>query len=35
MKISGILTIKNGVAFDYNFIEAAESIMPICDEFVF
>src|SRR3990167_3482450 len=35
MKISGILTVRNGVAFDYPFIEAAESIMPICDEFVF
>src|SRR3990167_1147300 len=35
MKISGILTVRNGVKFDYPFIEAAESIMPICDEFVF
>ncbi len=35
MRLSGIMTVKNGQKFDYNFIESAESILPICDEFVF
>lgn len=35
MKISGVLTVRNGEKFDYPYIQSAESILPICDEFVF
>lgn len=33
--ISGHMIVKNGVKFDYPFIEAALSVLPICDEFIF
>ena len=33
--ISGHMIIKNGVKFDYPFVEACLSILPICDEFIF
>jgi len=35
VKIAGVMTVKNGILFDYPFIESARSIMSICDEFVF
>jgi len=34
MKICGFTIIRNGVKFDYPFIEAITSILPICDKFV-
>lgn len=34
MKVSGFSIIRNGIKFDYPFIEAITSILPICDEFV-
>ena len=34
MLISGFSFIRNGVKFDYPFVEAITSILPICDEFV-
>lgn len=33
--LSGHMIIKNGVKFDYPFIESCLSILPICDEFIF
>lgn len=33
--ISGHMIVKNGVKFDYPFIEACLSILPICNEFIF
>ncbi len=33
--ISGHMIIKNGIKFDYPFVESCLSILPICDEFVF
>jgi glycosyltransferase involved in cell wall biosynthesis len=32
--ISGFSYIRNGFTFDYPFLEAIQSILPICDEFV-
>ncbi len=34
MRISGFSIVRNGVKFDYPFIESIRSILPICDEFV-
>ena len=34
MKISGFSYIKNGIFVDYPFLEAIQSVLPICDEFV-
>lgn len=34
MKISGFTFIRNGVKFDYPFIESIQSILPICDEII-
>ncbi len=34
MKISGFSYVRNGVDYDYPFIEAIKSILPICDEFI-
>lgn len=34
MKVSGFSFIRNGEKYDYPFIEAIESILPVCDEFV-
>ncbi len=34
MKIAGFTFIKNAVANDYSIIEAINSILPICDEFI-
>lgn len=32
--ISGMTIIRNGLRFDYPFVEAIRAILPICDEFV-
>ncbi|MEI6123040.1 MAG: glycosyltransferase family 2 protein [Bacteroidota bacterium] len=34
MKVSGFTFIRNGVKYDYPFIESIRSILPICDEVV-
>jgi len=34
MKISGFSYVRNGVDYDYPFIQAIQSILPICDEFI-
>ena len=34
MKISGFTFIRNGILLDYPFLEAIQSVLPICDEFV-
>ncbi|RCK75160.1 MAG: hypothetical protein IGBAC_1296 [Ignavibacteriae bacterium] len=34
MKISGFTFVRNGVKFEYPFIESIKSIMPICDELI-
>lgn len=34
MKISGFSFVRNGVQFDYPFLESIQSILPLCDEFV-
>jgi glycosyltransferase involved in cell wall biosynthesis len=34
MKISGFSYVRNGIAYDYPFLESIQSILPICDEFV-
>lgn len=34
MKVTGFTFIRNGLKYDYPFVEAIESILPICDEVV-
>ncbi|MGA0555523.1 glycosyltransferase family 2 protein [Larkinella sp. VNQ87] len=34
MKVSGFSFIRNAVRFDYPIVEAIQSILPLCDEFV-
>jgi hypothetical protein len=34
MKVSGFSFIRNGIKYDYPFVEAITSILPLCDEFV-
>lgn len=34
MKISGFTFIKNALIYDYPILEAINSILPICDEFI-
>jgi glycosyltransferase involved in cell wall biosynthesis len=34
MKISGFSYVRNGIEYDYPFLEAIQSILPICDEFI-
>ncbi len=34
MKISGFSFVRNGIKFDYPFIESIKSILPICDEYI-
>ncbi len=34
MTISGFSFIRNGVRFDYPFLESLSSILPLCDEFI-
>lgn len=34
MTVSGFSFVRNGVTFDYPFIESISSLLPLCDEFV-
>jgi glycosyltransferase involved in cell wall biosynthesis len=34
VKISGFSFVKNGIMVDYPFLEAIQSVLPICDEFI-
>ena len=34
MKVSGFSFIRNAIKFDYPIIEAINSILPLCDEFI-
>ncbi len=34
MRLSGITIIKDGITYDYPFVEAIRSALPIVDEFV-
>ncbi|MCP4723515.1 MAG: glycosyltransferase family 2 protein [bacterium] len=34
MKISGFTFVRNGIKFDYPFVESINSILPICDEYI-
>lgn len=34
MKISGFSYVRNGLTYNYPFIQAIKSILPVCDEFV-
>lgn len=34
MKVSGFTFVRNGIKFDYPVVEAIQSILPVCDEFV-
>jgi hypothetical protein len=34
MKVTGFTFIRNGIKYDYPYIEAIKSILPICDEFI-
>ena len=34
MRVTGFTFIRNGLKYDYPFVEAIESILPICDEVI-
>jgi len=34
MKISGFTFVRNGIKFDYPFLESIQSALPLCDDFV-
>lgn len=34
MKVSGFTLVRNGVEFDYPFVESIRSVLPLCDEFI-
>lgn len=34
MKVSGFTFIRNGIQYDYPFLESIQSILPICDEMI-
>ena len=34
MKVSGFTIVRNAIKFDYPVVEAINSILPICDEFI-
>jgi hypothetical protein len=34
MKVAGFSFIRNGIKFDYPFVEAIQSILPLCHEFI-
>jgi len=34
MKVTGFTIVRNGVKFDYPFIESIKSVLPLCDEMV-
>ena len=34
MKVSGFTYVRNGLTYDYPFLEAIQSVLPVCDEFI-
>ncbi|RPI01391.1 MAG: glycosyltransferase, partial [Ignavibacteriae bacterium] len=34
MKVSGFTFVRNGVKFDYPFLESIQSLLPLCEELV-
>ena len=34
MKVSGFTIVRNGIKFDYPFIESIKSVLPLCAEMV-
>src|SRR6266478_5060005 len=34
MKVSGFTIVRNAIKFDYPIVEAINSVLPICDEFI-
>jgi len=34
MKISGFSYVRNGIEYDYPFLESIQSVLPVCDEFI-
>jgi len=34
MKVSGFTFVRNGVKYDYPFLESMRSLLPLCDEIV-
>ena len=34
MKVSGFTFVRNGILYDYPIVEAIQSILPLCDEFI-
>ena len=34
MKVSGFSFVRNAVKYDYPIVEAINSILPLCDEFI-
>lgn len=34
MKVCGFSFVRNGIAYDYPFVEAIKSILPVCDHFI-
>ena len=34
MKVSGFSYVRNGFQYDYPFLEAIQSVLPVCDEFI-
>lgn len=34
MKVSGFSYVRNGILYDYPFLESIQSILPLCDEFI-
>lgn len=34
MKVSGFTFVRNGITFDYPFLESIQSLLPLCDELV-
>ena len=34
MKVTGFTFVKNALIYDYPVVEAIQSILPICDDFV-
>lgn len=34
MKVCGFSFVRNGVKFDYPFVEAIQSVLPLCDKFI-
>ncbi len=34
MKVTGFSIVRNAIKFDYPIVEAIQSVLPLCDEFV-